>query len=49
MKMILKKQLYSVSCDLSAGPAPGQSAGSDTRRALIETKGSNTGTENYSS
>jgi hypothetical protein len=30
--------LYSISCDLSAVPAPGQSAGSSTRPTLIETK-----------
>jgi hypothetical protein len=33
-----KETLYSVSCDLSAASAPGKSAGSGTRTALIETK-----------
>ena len=41
--------IYSVSCDLSAAPAPGQIAGSGTRPVLIEIKRSNTGTEKYSS
>ena len=44
-----ENDIYSVSCDLSAAPAPGQSAGSGTRPVLIETKRSNTGTEKYSS
>jgi hypothetical protein len=38
---------YSVSCDFSAAPVPGQSDG--TRPAGIETKRSYTGTEKYSS
>jgi hypothetical protein len=47
VKFMFKNQKlsYSVSCDLSAAPAPGQSAGSGTRPALIKTKLSNAGTE----
>jgi hypothetical protein len=33
-----KRWKYSVSCDLSAAPAPGQSTGPGERPALIETK-----------